>query len=747
MNYLDEFKKFISSHNLATGVRLTLGALIPSLIFQHYGILSEMIAFPLGTLLIGGTDNPGPYHRRRNSLLIAIGTCFAVACITGFLRHIHFIVFIEIIVFGMFFSLVGVYGNRVNSIGLISLLVFVFNIDDHLSGDMVLRTAAIFSAGGIWYFILFMVLQKLLPYKLIQQLLGENFVQLGKLLSIKADYYFANPDYDELFNRMIHQQVILRENHENLREILFKTREIVTESTNKSRILMLMFLDSIDLFERILNSQQNYANLHRAFDHTKVLRLFGIYLTWLSAEIQQIGLAVQSGFSSTPRHDLDEAFNKCQKAFERMRADKMNHDNMEDFIMLRQILNSLQDVTERVKKLHRATTYDAEVGKGFKLNVDAENFIPKQEYHPRILLDNLSLKSSHFRHAVRVTLGLLVGYIASLFFALGHGYWILLTIAVILKPAFSITKQRNLHRIGGTILGVTTGFLLLYLISDATALFFVMLIAMVLAYTFLKTNYFIASTSITLYVILSFNFLNPQHITAVLQDRVTDTVIGSVIAYLISSYILPVWEHTQINQYMKEALNANRKYFDIVAGKFAGKQFNINDLKVLRKDAIIAMANLSDNFQKMLSEPKRQQMNMEEYHQFVATSHMLTSYIASLSTYAQTLDYSDFSVEFEMMIRQIDRQLQAGADVIEGKTGNSLEITRESLPQNQRLIELLAKRKKEIKELGIEKADQSPARKMLSDVKTINGLFELISTITIDEIKILQKIKAVSIQH
>ncbi|KAA0991821.1 FUSC family protein [Dyadobacter aurulentus] len=745
MNYLDEFKKFIFSHNLSTGVRLTLGAIIPSLIFQHYGILSDMIAFPLGTLIIGATDNPGPYHRRRNALLVAIATCFVVACITGFLRHLHFVIFIEIIVFGMLFSLVGVYGNRVNSIGLIALLVFVFNIDDHLSGNMVLRTAAIFAAGGIWYFALFMILQKLLPYKLIQQLLGENFIELGKLLSIKADYYFANPDYDELFNRMVRQQVLLRENHENLREILFKTREIVTESTNKSRILMLMFLDSIDLFERILNSQQNYSNLHRAFDDTKVLRLFGTYITWLAEEIQTIGIAVQSGFASHPRRDLDEAFNKCQKAFERMREYKMTHENMEDFIMLRQILNSLQDVTERVKKMHRATTYDAEVGKGYSLNVEGDNFIPKQEYHPRILLDNLSLKSSHFRHAVRVTLGLLVGYIASLFFELGHGYWILLTIVVILKPAFSITKKRNIHRIGGTLLGVATGFLMLYLIKDSTALFIFMMLAMILAYSFLKINYFIASTSITLYVILSFNFLNPNHIQSVLEDRVIDTIIGSVIAYVISSYVLPVWEHSQINQYIKDALDANRRYFDLVAAKFTGKQLNINDLKISRKDAIIAMANLSDNFQKMLSEPKRQQLNMEEYHQFVATSHMLTSYIASLSTYAQMLDYSEFSMEFELMIRQIDRQLLAAADVIEGKASNSFEIARESLPQNQKLIELLAQRKKEIKELGIEKADQSPSRKRLSDLKTINGLFELISTITIDEIKILQKIKAASV--
>ena len=722
-----------------------MGAIIPSLIFQHFGMLTEMIVFPLGTLLIGSTDNPGPFHRRRNALFIAIGTCFTVACITGFLREIHFIVFAEIIVFGMLFSLIGVYGNRANSIGMISLLVFVFNIDDHLSGDAVLRHALLFAAGGVWYLILFLVIQTLRPYLLIQQLLGENFVELGKLLSIKAGYYFANPDYDELFNQMIHEQVILRENHENLREIIFKTRELVTESTNKSRVLMLMFLDSIDLFERILNSQQNYTNLHRAFDDTKVLRLFGTYISWMAAEIQQIGLAVQSGFPSRSKRDLDEAFNKCQSAFERMREHRMTHENMEDYIMLRQILNSLQDITERIKKLHRATTYDSAVTIESNLKVEVDNFVPKQEYDPQTLLDNLSLKSSHFRHALRVTLALTIGYTVSLFFDFGHGYWILLTIVAIMKPAFSITKQRNWYRIAGTFIGAVSGFLILYLIKDGTVLFIILMLAMILAYAFMKVNYFVASVSITLYVLIWFHFLNPQHLTSVLKDRVIDTLIGSIIAFLISSYVLPVWEHSQINQYIKEALKANRRYFDIVAAKFTGKSLDINELKVIRKDAIIALANLSDNFQKMLSEPKRQQLKMEEYHQFVATSHMMTSYIASLSTYAQGTVDTQYFAEFEMMIRQIDRQFLAATDVLDGKLQGNLEIVRESLPQNQKLVALLATRKKEIKEMGIEKSAQSPARKALSDLKTINGLFELISTITIDEIKILQKVKGAKV--
>ncbi|PWJ57445.1 putative membrane protein YccC [Dyadobacter jejuensis] len=740
MNYLDEFKKFISSYQLSAGIRITLGAVLPSLILQHYNLLSEYIAFPLGTLLLGATDSPGPYARRRNALLIAIGTYFLVALVTDLLRDYPFIIFVEIIFFGVFFSLAGVYGNRANNIGLIALLVFVFNIDDHLSRDLGLRTVLIFSLGGLWYFILFLVLQKLRPYVLIRQLLGENFVELGKLLSIKSGYYATKPKYEELFSQMVHQQVILRENHQNLREILFKTREFVNESNTTSRTLMLMFLDSIDLFERILNSQQDYHHLHEAFEETKILRLFGTYLRWLSEEIQQIGIAVQSGTPSKPKHNLDLAFNKCARSFDSLRERRMDHENIEDFIMLRQILNRMQDITERIKKLHRATSFDSKLGQTLDVNVNLENFIPKQDYHPRILLDNLSLKSAHFRHAIRVTLALLIAYLISITFEFGHGYWVLLTIVTIMKPAFSLTKQRNIYRIGGTFTGLIIGFGLLYFVQDGTALFLVLMFSMITAYTFLKVNYFIASTSITLYVILCFYFIHPDNLHGVLQDRAVDTALGSLIAFVVSYYVLPLWEYAQINQYLKGALLANRAYFDIVSLRYTGQHVEIGRVKEERKNAIIAMANLSDNFEKMLSEPKRQQPHMEEYHQFVATSHMLTSYVASLSFYMETTDFDDFKSEFEAMIRQIDRQFEVAVNILEGRTVDPIDLTREALPQNQKLVQLLANRKKEVRELGITHSAQGTDRKRISDLMTINGLFELISTITIDEIKILQVI-------
>lgn len=109
---------------------------------------------------------------------------------------------------------------------------------------------------------------------------------------------------------------------------------------------------------------------------------------------------------------------------------------------------------------------------------------------------------------------------------------------------------------------------------------------------------------------------------------------------MVSYFVFPVWERTQNKSYVIDAINGNKAYFKIVCEMITEKDVNITqDFKETRKDAIIALANLSDNFQRMLSDPKFQQhLRIKRIHQFVNTSHLLTAYIASLSMYAQKND-------------------------------------------------------------------------------------------------------------
>ncbi len=734
-----KLRRYLGSQNLYTSLRLTVAALLPAVILYHYHLLASAIALPLGAMFTGLSDSPGPLHHRRNSLVISVVMNFAVILIAGALHAYIPLVIVSLILLSLFFSLIAVYGTRAGSLGLNALIVFIFNIDGHLlATGTVLHEAILFAAGGIWYVLLSLLLYTLRPYRLMQQMLGECLIEIAGYLQTKGGFYSDKPDYEDLNKRLIRYQVSIRQMQDDLRELLFKTRSIIEESTTMGRRLMLVFLDSIDLMERVMTSQYNYDELHTKFSGSVILDTIKKQITILSVELHDAGLALQAGFPAGSHCNLDALQEATMTEFFDLRKKELTENNIEDFIALRQILYSLQDITERVKRLRISTYYDAKSDKNFKPDVDLEKFVTHNEIDPDILWNNITLKSSNFRHAIRLTAGLLIGYIISLFFPLGHSYWILLTIAVIIKPAYSITRRRNLQRVGGTIVGAVVGFGLLYLISNTTAVFVIMIATMVVAYSFLKLNYFISSAGITLYVLLSFSFLNAAGFHTALGDRVIDTILGSAIAWLVAVFILPTWEHEQIEEEVAKAILANRIYFDTVASYFLGKPVDTTTFKLHRKDAFVALANLSDTFQRMLSEPKSRQVKMAHYHQLVATNHTLTSYIASLSYYAQRAEGKYTSQEFAPMISQIDHQFDIANEVLQHHQTTKASEVKLLQPVSAKVQELLAKRRQEI--IAGASDMETPVRKMLSDLKTITDQFELISTATVDEIRILEKI-------
>ncbi|WP_276481686.1 FUSC family protein [Paraflavitalea pollutisoli] len=743
MDYTREFRKFISSQYLYAGVRITAGAIIPALILHHFGLLDRMMAIPLGALVVSFTDTPGPPQHRRNGMLVSILLNFIIVVIVGLTRHSPWFISAEIIIFGLLFSLVGVYGNRVNAIGLIALLVFIFNVDSHLASANIWRDALWFSVGGIWYAILSLTLYSLRPYKPIQQLLGENLMGIADYLRIKAAFYDRERNDEALYRDMMRIQVSVHLHQDELREMLFRARRVLFESTSKGRILMMMFLDSMDLFERIMTTQQDYDALHKEFDDSQILQVYHKMIMQASDELHRIGLAVQEGLPYKDDNSLDEAFKATSETFFAHRDAALNPHTIEGLIKLRHILYSIEDLVERIGILAHYSTYDRSISKNKKIDPDRleEQDSPGQEFNIRLLVDNLSLQSSHFRHAIRVTLAMMIGYIISLLYPLGHGYWILLTIVTILKPAYSITRQRNIHRLAGTLIGAAISFGSLYLIKDNTAIFIIMLIAMILAYTYIKLNYLIGSAGITIYVVLSLHFMNPSGLTEALTDRIIDTGIGSLIAYLVSKFVLPLWEHEQIDTYIQQTIKASRSYFDVVASYFTGQVPANSNYRLARKEAFVALANMSDHFQRMLSEPKNKQPGLPHYHQFVATSHLLNSHIASLSYYAQRSAAQYASPDFAPLVKQVDDQFQNAEKVLEKQELVKLDQKASEYPIRARLQQLLEQRRQEMAP-GADKSAQS-VRKTLSDLKAITDQYQLIYSIVSEQVKIIGKMRKV----
>src|SRR4029077_17299787 len=135
-------------------------------------------------------------------------------------------------------------------------------------------------------------------------------------------------------------------------------------------------------------------------------------------------------------------------------------------------------------------------------------------------------------------------------FPFGHSYWILLTIIGILKPAYSLTKKRNYDRLLGTIAGSAIGLLILYFTKEKDIILACMVILMIGAYSFMRTQYRVFVLLMTPYILLLFYLLSPNDYKTIISDRVIDTAIGSGIAFLANIFIFPAWEHEQFTDYL-----------------------------------------------------------------------------------------------------------------------------------------------------------------------------------------------------
>jgi uncharacterized membrane protein YccC len=145
---------------------------------------------------------------------------------------------------------------------------------------------------------------------------------------------------------------------------------------------------------------------------------------------------------------------------------------------------------------------------------------------------------------------------------------------------------------------------------------------------------------------------------------------------------------------------------------------------------------LSDAFQRLLSEPKKNVRNTELLHQLVVSNHMLTSHIASLATYAVSLAPRYKSDAFKPVAESIQQQMKNAMELLQHKTPAALKDGENSFSRVRDMVQgLLHKRLEEIKE-GTE---FSNVRKELSGYKTIADQFELIQTIITDINNILRK--------
>ncbi|HVF98129.1 MAG TPA: FUSC family protein, partial [Flavisolibacter sp.] len=489
-----DVRYFFYSQAFADGFRATVAILLPALVGSYLGHFETGLTVSLGAMCVSLTDAPGPILHKRNGMLASAGLAFIVAILTALVRTNAYLLGIEVAAVTFFFSMFVVYGARATAVGNTAVLIMILTMDQPIERSGVLTHAGLILGGGLFYFLMSLLLYRLRPYRTAQRALGECIREIAAYLSIKADFYNTQTDLAENYKRMVAQQVVVNEKQDGVREIFFKTRQIVEETTNEGRKLVFTFVETVDLFEDITAAYYDYKSLRSLFGDSGALEIIHTTLKKIVAEVSAVGIAIQGNTSFKKSFAYDEEVRRIKAEI-----DKLTVDEKTGSLLLRRIVVNIRNLLADLDTMEQ---YFESGIKRKRTGVDHSHFVSHQSHDSKIFRDNLHLESSAFRHAVRVCLACIVGYFITKIFSYGtHSYWILLTIAFIIKPAYSLTKQRNIERLIGTVTGGGVAVLLLFTIQNTTVLFLIMVVFMIGAYSFMRINYLAMVLCMTPYVL------------------------------------------------------------------------------------------------------------------------------------------------------------------------------------------------------------------------------------------------------
>ena len=207
------------------------------------------------------------------------------------------------------------------------------------------------------------------------------------------------------------------------------------------------------------------------------------------------------------------------------------------------------------------------------------------------------------RYAARVTVLALGGVWAMKTLEFRHGYWLPLTLLVVLQPDYGSTRSRAAQRLIGTLAGSVLASLVLWLrlpfpvLMAATAL---------CAFGFgfyLRRAYWKAVVFITLFVVVLTESLGPATLELTVE-RFGDTLAGGLLALLAALVFWPVFEKGRFRPILARALRANAAYMRLVGDCLAeGRRY---DKKVVRakRAAESAGADVFSSLQRMSGDPK-----------------------------------------------------------------------------------------------------------------------------------------------
>lgn len=648
--------------------------------FVPYFLDYQLATIPLtlGVVAAGLSDIDDRFSVRIMNLVYTYVGFFAAATSVQLLFP-HPVAFaLGLIVACIFWILLGSLGRRYTTISYGCLVVSVYSmLGVHLFPEWYMQPALLV-CGAAWYGLIATISFLLFPIRPVQDKLSACYASLGDFLFAKSSVFDVDMTPDS------YQQSLIDLSMENGKLVgIFNdlkasllTRLKGDRGQKDTRRSLQYYFVAQDIHERADSAHINYQELSKIFQHSDILFRFQRILT-----IQ--GKACKDLSESILKRQPYKHNKRFKHTFENLKQSlgKLRHDQVYDPLWvnaLYALYQNLKGIDAQLRNLETERNIALDKVKQMDHQLKDDDLKGWNDIIVRIR-QNLTPESVLFRHAVRLSVVLFVGYIFVQTTGIQYGYWILLTALFVCQPNFNATKRRLRLRIVGTLVGIIIGIAILYFVPSLEGQLLILVLSGVLFFELRSKQYAQATAFITILALINFN-LDGFGFSAGLP-RMIDTLIGCALAWLGVSFIWPDWKFRRLPRTIRRAIQAQCNYLvDVVQQYHHGRNHGLS-YRIARRTAHNTDADVASLISTLATEPDFDPIQKNLAFEFLCLHHTFLSYIAALGAHREKIDDQEILNLLDKALDDIQGALLR--DEMPGLTAqNMLQTIRQCLKQN-----------------------------------------------------------------
>ncbi len=656
----------LNRQDVLAGTRIATIGLLPLFIGSLAGQPGLALMGYLGGLYACLADVGGAYQAR--ALSMGLATIFLA--VVGFLATVAggaiWLAVPLMFLCAFLGSMMSVYGNIGSKVSFVIICAFLIILSMPASFVVACERFGVLLIGGAWAMLLSLWLWPLRPYRPVRVAVASYYRALDAFIdklcsSTSYDQHTllaGGSEVDSERSRVVTAQ-------DNARTIFVQVRSAQQGADPIDQHLLQVALAADSLFDTTLALVNGIRNTAA---HPYVVRI--------PALVQQVGsalatllaacaLSIERGTDGieldrldTLKGRLDEYDTELSRAIPGSEEDYQARVSTRYLLRrLKAMISTMQQIVNAVRQLD-GDGREEPTGITFRpaANVDLQAAI-------ETFNDNLTLRSMVFRHALRVSLATSLAVMLYMLLQLPHGFWIPLSVLIILKPDFGSTLQRALERMGGTVLGGIVGGVLAASIHNLLLQYILVWLLGCVAFAYRQRNYTVFAFFLTPFVVLLVDLSHPGEWQVSLL-RIFNTVIGGVLALIAGFVVWPFWTRERLPEQLAKSIAANRRFLICVLAAYLGQQYETGKLRTLSREARLENANAAATFQRVLSEPKAMQRNVKHLYALLSYNLQLYDSITILAAHLSTLKRHHTLPGLEQFAEQAENILQRLEEIV-----------------------------------------------------------------------------------